>query len=453
MIDSLFIISGTGSYLLERHFRGTTPRMVCEPFVEKLRNTDQVEDIPGVMCSNRRHALIHISREKMVLLAVVTQEEPPLAVFELLDRVHQVLTRYLGELSEDTLRQNFSTVYLLLDEMIDSGLPFTTELNSLESIIAPPSAISKVVQVVSGSSTQVLSDVPPEELGQGGTLGAISTALGTGTHTQIGGASAEIWWRRQNVVYASNEIYIDIVESIDCICSGSSQMVSGGVNGEIRVNSKLSGLPEVMLTLRNPNLLQNVSFHPCVRLHRFARDQVMSFIPPDGEFVLASYWVPDTTLNLPFHFNTSISYHAEHGKIQVVANPKLAVTMQHKQMLIDKFYVNVRLPSSIASANLACQGGNVRFDEDSKVIVWQVGKLAGQENKAEGTLIYATDPKDGTPLIPSEEKSTAQLAFVIKGWAISGIRLDSCEVTGTSYSPYKACRYTTTSGKMDFRIA
>ena len=29
-------------------------------------------------------------------------------------------------------------------------------------------------------------------------------------------------------------------------------------------------------------------------------------------------------------------------------------------------------------------------------------------------------PKDGSAIIPDEEKSTAQLAFVIKGWSISG---------------------------------
>lgn len=452
MIDSLFIISGTGNYVVERHFRGTTPRIFCEPFMEKLRSCSRLEEIPPLICSNRRHALIHILRDKMVFLAAVTQEEPPLAVFELLDRVYQVCNRYLGEVSEDSLRQNFSTVYLLLDEMIDSGLPFTTELNSLESIIAPPSAIGKVVQAVSGSSTQVLSDVPPDAKNQGNALSAITSALGTG-QTQIGGASAEVWWRRQNVVYASNEVYIDIVESIDCICNGSGHMVSGGINGNIQVNSKLSGVPEVLLSLRNPSLLQDVSFHPCVRLHRFERDKTLSFVPPDGEFTLASYWIPDTQLNLPFHFTVNVSYHAEHGKIQIAANPKLAVTMQHKQMLIDKFYVNVRLPQSIASANLSSQGGNVRFDEENKVVIWQIGKLAGQENKAEGTLTYATDPKDGSLLIPSEEKSTAQLSFVIKGWSISGIRLDCCEVTGTSYSPYKASRYTTSSGRMDFRIA
>jgi len=454
MIDSLFIVSGSGNHVVERHFRGNTPRIVCEPFMEKLRSSDKPEGIPAVICSNRRNVLIHILREKMVFLAVVTQEEPPLAIFELLDRVHQVLARYLGEVSEDTLRQNFSTVYLLLDEMIDSGLPFTTEINSLESIIAPPSAISKVVQAVSGSSTQILSDVPPEAKGQGGTtLGALTSALGASTHTQIGGASAEVWWRRQNVVYASNEVYVDIVESIDCICNSQGHLVSGGISGDILVNSKLSGIPEVLMSLRNPTVLQNVSFHPCVRLHRFERDKALSFIPPDGEFTLASYWIPDLTLNMPFHFNVSLSYHAEHGKLQITANPKLSVTMQHKQMLIDKFCVNVRLPEDIASATLSCQGGTVRFDSDTKVVVWHIGKLAGQENKCEGTLVYATNPKDGSARIPAEEKSTAQLAFVIKGWAISGIRLDSCEVSSTTYTPYKASRYTTTSGKMDYRIA
>lgn len=454
MIDSLFIVTSGGSYVVERHFRGTTPRLVCEPLVERLRNSEQHDSLPGVMSSNRRQALIHILREKMVLLAVVSLEEPPLAVFELLDRVHQVLVRYLGEVSEDTLRQNFSTVYLLLDEMIDSGLPFTTELNSLESIIAPPSTMGKLAQAVSGNSSQVLSDVPPEAVQQAGVLGSLSTALGTSTHTQIGGTSSEVWWRRQNVTHASNEVYVDIVESIDCICSGSGHMVSGGVTGDIMVNSKLSGVPEVLMTLRNPGVLQNVSFHPCVRLQRFERDRALSFVPPDGEFSLASYWMPDTTLNLPYTFSASLTYHAEHGKIQIVTNPKLSVTRQHKQMLIDKFAVSIRLPSSIASANLSCPaGGTIRFDEDSKVIVWNIGKLAGQENKAEGTLTYATDPKDGTPMIPAEEKSTAQLAFQIKGYAISGIRLDSCEVSGVNYTPYKASRYTTTSGKIDFRIA
>ena len=59
-----------------------------------------------------------------------------------------------------------------------------------ESIIAAPSAIGKVVQAVSGSSTQVLSDLPVDHTGPG-PLGAISSALGAMSHGNISGASAE----------------------------------------------------------------------------------------------------------------------------------------------------------------------------------------------------------------------------------------------------------------------
>ena len=34
-----------------------------------------------------------------------------------------------------------------------------------------------------------------------------------------------------------------------------------------------------------------VNMHPCVRLSRYERDKVMSFVPPDGKFKLASYSV------------------------------------------------------------------------------------------------------------------------------------------------------------------
>lgn len=29
------------------------------------------------------------------------------------------------------------------------------------------------------------------------------------------------------------------------------------------------------------------------------------------------YWIPDTTMNLPFHFTVSVNYHSDHGKVQV----------------------------------------------------------------------------------------------------------------------------------------
>lgn len=42
---------------------------------------------------------------------------------------------------------------------------------------------------------------------------------------------------------------------------------------------------------QNPRLLDDVSFHPCVRFKRWESERILSFIPPDGNFRLLSYHV------------------------------------------------------------------------------------------------------------------------------------------------------------------
>lgn len=60
----------------------------------------------------------------------------------------------------------------------------------------------------------------------------------------------------------------------------------------------------VLFSWQNPRLLDDVSFHPCIRFKRWESERVLSFIPPDGNFRLISYRVssqkyvdqPDTAI-------------------------------------------------------------------------------------------------------------------------------------------------------------
>lgn len=83
--------------------------------------------IPG---ASPKTALLHICRDRLVYVAVVTKEASPLLVLELLSSIHKVLARYccpivqtegISTLTEDVLRQNFSTACLLLDEVGGDG--------------------------------------------------------------------------------------------------------------------------------------------------------------------------------------------------------------------------------------------------------------------------------------------------------------------------------------------
>ncbi|KAI9456972.1 Mu homology domain-containing protein [Lactarius psammicola] len=67
-------------------------------------------------------------------------------------------------------------------------------------------------------------------------------------------------------------------------------MVTSSVLGRIDVNCKLSaGTPDLLLTLTNSLTISEPSFHPCVRLNRFAQSKALSFVPPDGRFTLMEY--------------------------------------------------------------------------------------------------------------------------------------------------------------------
>ena len=136
-------------------------------------------------------------------------------------------------------------------------------------------------------------------------------------------------WRRANVRHTSNELYVDIVETLSVTLAPSGRPLAAFANGTIAMTAKVSGVPDMLLNLSTPSGRQNVGsvmelpvFHPCVRLQRWReKPGELSFVPPDGRFVLAGYEVD----LLPF----------QNGKIGSMnsSNLKLPVTVEVKTSL------------------------------------------------------------------------------------------------------------------------
>ena len=160
--------------------------------------------------------------------------------------------------------------------MMDNGYPLTTEPNALKEMIPPPSMYNLLTKLAT--------------TGQLSQQGKVSETLPDGTISSMP-------WRKTNVKYSQNEIYLDIVEEMDAIVDSSGQVISAEVNGTIQGNSRLSGLPDLSLTFADPNVIDDCSFHPCVRYNRYERDRTVSFVPPDGYFELMKYRVVNTLHN------------------------------------------------------------------------------------------------------------------------------------------------------------
>ena len=99
--------------------------------------------------------------------------------------------------------------------------------------------------------------------------------------------------------HTSNELYVDIVETLSVVLAPSGQPLAAFANGSIAFTSKISGVPDLLLSLTVPGGRQAIDrtvelpvFHPCVRLSRWKDTPgELSFVPPDGKFMLAGYEV------------------------------------------------------------------------------------------------------------------------------------------------------------------
>jgi len=413
MIHSLFILSENGDVIIEKHYRGLVNRSICDYFVEEVRKASSPNEVLPVIITPKFY-LIHIYRSGIFFLTTLQNEVSPLLVVDFLQRTYDVFQEYFGgAVTESRIKENFTTVYQLLDEMMDNGLPFTTEPNILREMIKPPNVITSVIQGVTGQSH--VSEILPD------------------------GSLTNVPWRNIKVKYTNNEMFFDIIEEIDCMIDSNGLIVSSEVHGEIQANSRLSGMPDLTLTFNNPHILDDVAFHPCVRYSRWDRDKVISFIPPDGAFKLMNYRVKGQ-LQMPIYVKPQISFHESGGRVNVMVGPK---NLNNK--VVEGVVIIIPFPKSIVSSNLTANIGAVQYDELQKVCKWNIGKLPKDK----------TPQLSGTVALPSgglapEALPTVLAEFKIVMYTASGIKVDSLTCI-ERYKPYKGVRSITRAGKFQIR--
>ena len=311
-IGSLFIVNNkTESLCALKHWGPTVPHQaVCDKVFASHRASVKANLYSDVITTEGKQYCFHITRGEITYIATTETETEPLMVVEFLTSCTSC-SRHISETSPraccrfvrplrarprlprrfpprlppalrrsrpETLtsldsssaypspQEHHVTLYQLLDEMVDCGIPVNTHPGGLKVLVPPPNLINRAQSMVFGHQGVLVSDQDPLKL-------------------------LPLPWRSNNIKYASNEIYLDVIESIDATLDSEGRVLNSAIHGTVEVNSRLSGMPDVSLSLSNSHLIEEYSFHPSVRLSRFAADRVVSFVPADGQFTLMSYKV------------------------------------------------------------------------------------------------------------------------------------------------------------------
>lgn len=458
MIHSIFILNSNGEVIIEKHYRGNSARTESTPFWTQTTKSSRgipIDIAPVIPTTNG--ALIHLQRDNLFFLASLLSDTPPHFVAEFLAFLADIFVDYFGELNEHAIKDNFVTVYELLDQILDSGFPLTVEPNTLKELIVPPSMINRVFDSFAPDTIKMSTAVAP-------TLGP-----------------SHIPWRRSGVKYAHNEIFIDVIETLHATFSAARNQLSHLlVSGVVKVNCKLSGTPNVSMHLRCNAPFDDVAFHQCVRSSTFRDTSTVSYIPPDGLFTLLEYKIRETNgVSLPVEVQARIDLDRENstGSVSITLVPRfhpqapvqsapttaaqagtlmLAHVMSaaggkaiglggEQEHIMDSVVVRIPFGVGVSGASLSANYGTVQFESTTGMCIWNAGavpkgktpSLVGQISLVEGARV---------------PKPQVLVAFRIPSFAASGASVDSLElVPGEKYQYYKGLRCITKAGVYEVR--
>lgn len=415
-IDGLIILESSGRPIIQTNFKTTStayPILHIDAFNNALSDSvnGQLDPVIYVSTLEGPSACCHVEcGDGLRLLCPVSGDVDALYVFSFLQLFCETLQDYLGEISSSTLRDHFDIVYQLLEEMLDNGHPLTTERNTLRDIVIPPSLLNKILSATGVSGLAKASSNP---------------------------FSSPIPWRKQGIKHNNNEIYFDMIEDMRAIVDKNGTTVSNQVWGKIETNCRLSGIPDLLLTFADTKYLHDCSFHPCVRLQRWTRDKSLSFVPPDGRFVLMDYrYAPAPTsaavtprpIPVPFSLVPIISLESNGGSLNFTLTSRLSTRV------MERITVELHLGEGAVGSNcVVSSGATWGFDPKTHRLKWEIRKAPqGSSHTLRGSFTTT-----GQVTQPSK---AFQITFENSQSTFSGIKVDQLKISNEAYKVFKGMR-------------
>lgn len=470
MLSSISLCSLSGEVIAQVQFSRGTAISNLGNFFGKPQSFTCCE---GSIHKYRDAFSTFIKRQDVLVVGTAQEDSSVAAVIGLLHSAADIITFFLKQFTEDVLRDNFSTVHQILQEIFDYGFPLANYPHELESLIEKPTLEHKVRQML-GSPTG----------GSSASHGANRSLSGpnirndyeeayTGIHQRglIPTKGNYVPWRfPPSIRHTEEEILFDLIEYVDCVMNNDGKVVCAGVRGSLEVNSKLNGLPEVTLHLSYPEQMKHIGIHRCVKASEYDSDDYLRFVPPDGKFTLCQYmvqlpstgeWYTSQDSMIPFYVNPQLSLQEgeKAGTFSCMVGWRGNGTPQHGPKDLHSLVIQLRLPSEASAVVVeSCNRGTYRFDRQSGVLEWSIEALRRTTPSITGSF---TIQESSNKLMTKTMRSlSARVQFEISNYTISqvGIRSLTVEPAGGPSSGlvneqkcYKGIKYLTRGGNFVIR--
>lgn len=430
MASQVHFLDIKGKSLLSRDYKGDIPANAIEQFpllLLDLDNEDESNYRPFVNSNGINY--VYINHNNLYVCALTRKNENVMALVVFLLKLIEVLTLYFKSLEEESIRDNFVVIYELLDEVMDYGIPQTTDTKILKEYIT-----QDYYKLIRSTPLRVVQ--PPN---------AVTNAVS---------------WRKDGIFYKKNEAFLDVVESINMLINAQGQVLNSEILGDIKIKSHLSGMPDLRLGLNDKGIfssessgesanskgieMEDIKFHQCVRLSKFENERIITFIPPDGEFTLMSYRLSLAQFLMKplILINCKTTVH-KHSRIEITCSARAQIK---KKSTANNVEIVIPIPEDADTPKFNLEYGTVKWYPERSCIVWKLRTFPGGKQyhmKAELGLPAVIDPEELVSL-----KRPIKVKFSIPYFTTSGIQVRYLRINEPKlqYQSYPWVRYITQSG-------
>ncbi|KAI9197438.1 adaptor complex AP-3 domain-containing protein [Polychytrium aggregatum] len=418
--SSIFILDLKGKVLISRNYRGDIPMSAVEKFMPLVLAAEELDQTPSPVISTEDGVhFLYIRYNNLYLLAMAKKNPNAATILLFLHKLAEILKDYFGSVEEESIRDNFVVIYELLDEMMDFGYPQTTDINLLKEYILQES----------------YALIPQQQPN-------VPLAL---TNT--------VSWRSEGIKYRKNEIFLDVIESVNLLVNSNGNVLRSEILGVIKMKCYLSGMPDVRLGLNDKVLfestgratgkgksveMEDVKFHQCVGLSRFEKDRTISFVPPDGEFELMSYRL--NTQVKPLIWCEAVIESHSNSRLEILIKARAQFK---RRSTANNVEIIVPVPEDADTPKFKTTIGTASYAPEKNAVVWKIKQFQGGKEflmRAHfGLPSVRTDLPDRRPPI--------QVKFEIPYFTVSGIQVRYLKVTDKSgYQAFPWVRYISQNG-------
>lgn len=417
--SAIYILDVKGKVLISRNYRGDIETGVIEKFMPLVMEREEEGNLTPII-QTPECTYAYIKYNNLYIVSTTKKNANISLVFVFLHKVVHVMQEYFKELEEESIRDNFVVIYELLDELLDFGYPQTTDSKILQEYITQE-----------GHKLEIQPRIPM----------AVTNAVS---------------WRSEGIKYRKNEVFLDVIESVNLLANANGNVLSSEIVGAIKMRVYLSGMPELRLGLNDKVLfestgrgksksveLEDVKFHQCVRLSRFENDRTISFIPPDGEFELMSYRL-NTHVKPLIWIESVIERHA-HSRVEYMIKAR---SQFKRRSTANNVEIVIPVPNDADSPKFKTTIGSVKYSPEQSAITWIIKSFPGGKE-------YLMRAHFGLPSVVGEDvegKPPIQVKFEIPYFTTSGIQVRYLKIIEKSgYQALPWVRYITQNGDYQLR--